>query len=243
MKLVQLNIWGGRLEKQVANFLEEQQPDIACLQEAISIQGNGAIFVGFETLQQSWHKPIYSFHTPMFSFKFMNRIASFGNGIISTRPFIKKEALYTNLEPREDFDFEMHDYNVRNLQHVQFDIHGKKLHILNHHGHHIPAHKNGNESTMRQMKQIRNYINKLDGSIILTGDFNLSPQSKSLELINEKLDNLSVKYQLDTTRNELTYKKEVCDYIFVNDQVKVKDFVASDALVSDHKALILEFDI
>ncbi len=243
MKLIQLNIWAGRLEKQIAGFLEEQQPDIACLQEAISIKGNGAIFVGFEALQQCWRKPTHAFHTPMFSFKFMNRIASFGNGIISTLPFTDQEALYTNLEPKEAFDFDMPDYNVRNLQHVRLDIDGKKLHILNHHGHHIPEHKNGDESTMRQMRQIRDYINKLDGSIILTGDFNLSPHSKSLQLINRKLDNLSVKYKLETTRNELTHKKEVCDYIFVNDQVKVKNFVASDALISDHKALILEFDI
>jgi len=243
MKLIQLNIWSGRLERQVAGFFEAQQPDIACLQEAVSIKGNGAIFVGFEALQKSWHKPTYGFHTPMFSFKFMNRTARFGNGIISTLPFTEQQALYTNLEPKENFDFDTDDYNVRNLQHVQLDVDGKKLHILNHHGHHIPEHKNGDESTIRQMRQIREYLNQLDGPVILTGDFNLSPTSRSLELINEKLDNLSVKYRLETTRNQLTYKKEVCDYIFVSERVKVSSFEASDEVVSDHKALILEFDI
>jgi len=93
------------------------------------------------------------------------------------------------------------------------------------------------------MKELVQYIKKLEGAVILTGDFNLAPHSKSLEQLNKMLSNLSVKANLDTTRNQLTYKKEVCDYIFVNDQVKVKSFEASDELVSDHKALILEFYI
>jgi len=243
MKLIQLNIWGGRLERQVAGFLEKEQPDIACLQEAISIKGNGAIFVGLETLAELWKKPTHVFHTPMFSFKFMNRIARFGNAIVSTWPFAYKESVYVNLEHKENFDFDEHDYNVRNFQHVKFDIDGKALHVLNHHGHHIPSHKDGDESTMRQMKELVQYIKKLEGAVILTGDFNLAPHSKSLEQLNKMLSNLSVKANLDTTRNQLTYKKEVCDYIFVNDQVKVKSFEASDELVSDHKALILEFYI
>lgn len=243
MKLVQLNMWSGRLERQVANFFKEQQPDIACLQETISIKGNGAIFIGFEDLQKCWQKPTYGFHAPMFSFKFMNRTARFGNGIISTMPFAGQDSIYVNLEHVEDFDFEEHDYNVRNFQHVSISLESKILHVLNHHGFHIPEHKNGDRETLRQMQELADYIDGLNGPVILAGDFNLAPHSQSLEQINARLINLSVKHKLETTRNQLTYKKEVCDYIFINPEIKVNDFTASDVLLSDHRALILDFDI
>jgi endonuclease/exonuclease/phosphatase (EEP) superfamily protein YafD len=113
---------------------------------------------------------------------------------------------------------------------------------LTHHGYHIPDHKNGDEETLRQMKQLGEYIDSLDGPIILTGDFNLAPHSESLEQINARLINLCTQHRLKTTRTHLTHKTEVCDYIFVNNKVSVKSFQASDEIVSDHKALILEFD-
>lgn len=243
MKLIQLNLWGGRLEKQLENFFNLQQPDIACLQEAISIQGNGAIFIPPETLQKCWTADTELFHSPVFTFNFMTRKASFGNGIITTFPIIRRETIFTNLSHKTGFDFDLDDYNIRNLQHVIIEVNDKQLHVLNHHGHHVPEHKNGDTQTLRQMRQITEYVAALNGPVILTGDFNLAPHSESLELINKELINLPVKYGLDTTRTQLTKKTEVCDYIFVNKLIKVSDFKASDELVSDHKALILEFGI
>ena len=132
---------------------------------------------------------------------------------------------------------------MRNFVHAVVDLNGQKLNLLTHHGYWIQEHKNGNPETLRQMKQLGEYIDDLDGPVILTGDFNLAPDSESIGLINQRLTNLSTKYKLTTTRTNLTHKKEVCDYIFVSDDVKVKSFKASDEVVSDHKALILEFDV
>jgi len=77
----------------------------------------------------------------------------------------------------------------------------------------------------------------------LAGDFNLSPHSESLKIINGRLTNLPLKYRLKTTRTLLTHKTEVCDYLFVSKDITVNDFYASKKLVSDHLALILDFDI
>src|SRR5690606_9871290 len=134
---------------------------------------------------------------------------------------------YTYLDHNKDFDWAKHDYNVRNLLHSTIEHNGKNMHVLTHHGYHVPDHKNGDEESLRQMKEIARYIDKLDGPVILTGDFNLAPHSESLEVINAKLENLSIKHGLKTTRTSLTRKKEVCDYIFVNEFVKVKDFFAA----------------
>lgn len=244
MKLIQANIWGGRLDKQINSFFSSENPDIVCLQEVNDVPGGETgFFTTYDELRKNTKIP-YGFFSPVYSFNFMRRSGSFGNAILSKLPLIKTETIFTRLSHLDNFDFlENDDYNIRNLQHVTVDVKGKILHILNHHGHHIRQHKNGDLETMRQCKIIAEYIATLKGSVILTGDFNLSPHSESLEQVNKLLTNLSVTFGLTTTRNQLTYKSEVCDYIFVSDDIHVNSFTASDELISDHKALILNFEV
>jgi endonuclease/exonuclease/phosphatase family metal-dependent hydrolase len=242
MKLLQLNEWGGRLGGQVADLLKVQQTDFVCLQEAVAAKGDAALSITTTELQEKADYP-HAFNSPVFSFNLMSKKATFGNAILSKLPFSETNTIFTNLEYTEDFDFDTHDYNIRNLQHVIIDTNGQKLHILNHHGHHVHQHKEGDEQTLRQMKQIAQYISTLEGPTILTGDFNLSPTSESIGVINALLRNLSTEYGLTTTRTQLTAKKEVCDYIFVSDTISVSSFKALDDLVSDHKALLLEFEL
>jgi endonuclease/exonuclease/phosphatase family metal-dependent hydrolase len=243
VKLLQLNVWSGRLQNQVSDFLRSESADIICLQEAISFNKKDAAVMRTVENIQADEKMEYSVMAPAFSFKLMEGTASFGNCVISRFPVKKSEIIFTHLEHKDNFDFNQDSGNVRNFIHAIIDLDGKLCNILTHHGYWINAHKNGDEETMRQMEKLGKYIDTLSGPIILTGDFNLAPHSESLGRINRRLSNLSVAHHLKTTRNQLTHKTEVCDYIFVNEQVNVKSFLASDELVSDHKALILEFEI
>jgi endonuclease/exonuclease/phosphatase family metal-dependent hydrolase len=240
MKLVQANIWGGRLGNQVIDFLNQEQADLVCLQEVVSTKGDALIFSTLEDIAKATNYP-YHFFSPVFDFNLMQKKAGFGNAILSKHPIIKEKTVFTRLEHKKDFDFDLDDYNIRNFQHVEVQIEGKTMHVLNHHGHHVHQHKNGDDETMRQCKLIADYIRALKGPVALTGDFNLAPHSQSLQQINALLDNLSVRFALKTTRTNLTHKKEVCDYIFVNDKLRVLHFTASEEVISDHQALFLEF--
>lgn len=242
MKLLQLNLWGGRLESPVLNLITSVNPDILCLQEAIDLKGGkSAMFASIEEIQTAIDAN-YAYLSPVFSFNYMHRKADFGNCIISKFPITKKETIFTGKQYIADFDFLKHDPNMRNLQHAVVKLpDGTDLHILNHHGHHIHQHKNGDAETMRQCHMIAEEVQKLHGKIILAGDFNLAPHSESLEQVNKLLTNLSVKARLKTTRTALTHKTEVCDYILVSEEIKVKSFKTLDEIVSDHKALVMEF--
>lgn len=242
MKLLQANIWGGRLQNQFIHILEKEQADFICLQEAVSTNGDALILANLKDVEKRVGYE-HSFFSPVFDFNLMQKTAGFGNAILSRQPFKSTEAVFTRLEHKENFDFDSDDYNIRNFQHASVEVNGKTLHILNHHGHHIHQHKNGDAETMRQCGVIVDYIKSLDGEVILTGDFNLAPHSESLEQINQVLKNLSIEYKLETTRNQLTSKTEVCDYIFVSPGIQVQNFFASDYLFSDHKGLILEFEL
>ncbi len=242
MKLILINIWEGRLTRPLEDLLRAEKPDVLCLQEVIRITGDTAgIFLTLEEIQEILGYK-YVFFSPVFTMGFMRRMADFGNAIVSKFPITARETLFTNDEYVPDYDYLEHSQNIRNLQYVKLDTPSGVVHVLNHHGHRIPDHKNGDAETMRQCQLIADFVSKLEGKVVLAGDFNLVPTSPSLAPINSLLKNLTVKSGVKTTRNELTHKTEVCDYIFVSKDVKVKSFRVDDAIVSDHKALILEFD-
>ena len=94
---------------------------------------------------------------------------------------------------------------------------------------------------MRQCGEIADYIKALEGPVVLTGDFNLAPESESLEQINTVLVNHAKERGVLTTRTSLTHKTEVCDYIFTGSDIGVIDFQVLDDIASDHKALVVEF--
>lgn len=242
IKLIQVNIWGGRLGKQVIAFLQDERPDIVCLQEAISADGKLMLAKTVEEIGAATNLNT-TFFSPTFSFDILNKPAKFGNAIITNTILAPVNTVFTNLEYNESFDVDNDDYNIRNLQHARVEINHKTVHILNHHARHIRQHKNGDDQTLKQCGMVADYIASLEGPVILAGDFNLTKHSESLELLNKELQNLSITYNLSTTRNELTSKDEVCDYIFVSDSIHVNAFHVADKLISDHKALILEFDL
>lgn len=243
MKLLQLNAWMGRLDKAITNLVLEEQPDILNLQEVLSYtDGHAGMITTVEEWQAAWHFP-YLFYSPLVSFNYMKSTAQFGNAILSRLPLTHTETIFTHNAYVDDFNFEDHSYNTRNLQHAIVNHDGKEVHVLNHHGYHVREHKNGTPKTDQHMQQIADYIDSLEGPVVLTGDFNLTPQSRSLQIINQKMHNLSLEYKLQTTRNRLTPKTEVCDYIFVNDTVQVQQLKKLDDVVSDHAALVLEFNI
>lgn len=236
-------MWGGRLENLILHLVKTINPDILCFQEAVDIRGGkSAMFVATEEIQAAIGAE-HIFMSPLFSLNYMSRKADFGNCIISKYPIKETETIFTGRQYVADFDFLNQDSNMRNLQHAVIDLNGKSLHILNHHGHHINQHKNGDAETMRQCGIIAQQIKKLDGNLILSGDFNLAPHSESLEQINQLLTNLSIKAKLKTTRTQLTNKTELCDYIFVSEKIKTKSFKALPDIISDHKALLLDFDL
>lgn len=243
MKLLQLNAWGGRLEPQIGDLLSSEKPDIVCLQEIIGFNNQGSgLFISLDVIQERFKLPYLAF-CPVFSFQYMRGTARFGNAILSKYPIDTMETVFTYMEHKDNFMWGKDSTNMRNFIHVSIKVSGTPCHIVTHHGYWVPDHKNGTEETIRQMKILDEYISNLTGPVILAGDFNLAPTSSSLNELNKRLTNLSITHNLKTTRTELTYKTEVCDYIFVNDQIRVRKFAALDKIVSDHKALTLEFDL
>lgn len=244
MKLIQLNTWSCKLSTEIVRLFQQERPDIVCLQEVVSAELDGKILDTIDRITDDY--PFLDiYYTPLVEFSFMHRRAKRGNMIASQFPIMKTAELWTHGNYTEDFDYvDSGGYNVaRNIAHAQVNTPQGVIHVLTLHGYHIKEHKNGNEETLRACKELVTYANSLDGAVVITGDFNLAPTSESIQFVNQSFRNLSTEFGFQTTRNHLTSKTEVCDYIFVNHKVNVNNVYMPDIIASDHNALVLDFDL
>lgn len=244
MKLIQLNTWSCKLPTEIIRLFKEEKPDIVCLQEVVTADNGGKIFDTIGTITNEYPFT-YEYNTPLVEFNFMHRSATRGNMIASKIELSETNELWTLGSFTKDFDYvDSGGYNVaRNIAHAKIVTTEGILHVLTLHGYHIKEHKNGNDETLRACRELVEYAKSLDGSVVITGDFNLAPTSESIQVVNQAFRNLTVEQGLLTTRNHLTNKTEVCDYIFVNDQVHIDSFSMSSVIASDHNALVLDFHL
>lgn len=149
-------------------------------------------------------------------------------------------------EPGFDATFFKKDDHARSIQNVILKINDKKVQIINVHGIWNDG-KLGDERTLNQCQFIIDKALANDYPTIIIGDFNLLPNSESIELMNKNFRNLIVENNIKFTRphfdDGLDKGNIVCDYIFVNDTVKINDFKVLNNNISDHIPLVLDFDI
>jgi len=170
-----------------------------------------------------------------------------GNEILSIYPIAYSENVfyyknYSNFTDTTNFRQEDHP---RAFENVILNINDQKLQIINVHGI-WNKDKTGDERTINQSEVILSYVRD-DIPCIITGDFNLLSNTESIKKINKKMTNLIEEYNIQSTRptfdDGLDKGDLVCDYIFVNEKVKVNDFKVLNYNASDHLPLVLDFDI
>lgn len=244
MKLIQLNCWGGKLGTALTRLMDDEQPDFACLQEAYLIEDRpGSVLSAPEKFLNIKTWPHHN-NAPVFGIRYMHGIYDLCNCVISKIRPINESTVYTRGIYNPDLDSLTDDYNVRNFAHSEYLVNGNKLHIISHHGHHEAGSKKGSTENTEAMELIGSYVDKLEGEVILAGDMNIDINSKSLQPIESRLRNLCKEFEIKSTRNKLAKRpNEVIDYVFVSKGVKVDNFAASEEIVSDHAALILEFNL
>lgn len=239
MKILQLNAWSLHLAPAIVQLLDREDPDIVCLQEVVSTESSRKILGSIQEVLRE-HPYEYYYFSPLVRFNYMHHIAERGNMILSKYPITFTHELWTAGEFQADFTKDMPYNSARNVVHCRVDTPAGFLHVLTTHGYHIKSHKHGDEHTLAACQQISEYIETLDGPVVLTGDFNLVPDSVSMQVFEGRLRNLTSDYGLSTTRNFLTSKTEPCDYILTRD-IQPDRFAVLEDIVSDHSALVLEY--
>lgn len=128
----------------------------------------------------------------------------------------------------------------RSIQNAIVETNAGLLQIINIHGL-WNKDKVGDNRTAKQTEFILSHIRQ-DIPCIVVGDFNLLPTSDDIQKLSKVLRNLIVENNVKTTR-PASKGQLVCDYIFVNDKVKVKNFKVLASDTSDHLPLVMDFEI
>ena len=261
MKLINLNIWGGKIYEPLMDFIEKNRDttDIFCFQEIFKSDKdritNGVHANNLGEISKILSDFNFYFSSTNSGFDIegpVNFPLSFGQA-----NFIKKGIAVKNESNvfvyRKENDMGPTFGNgrpnfPRNFIYSEIDVNGKSFLVLNIHGYWEPAPKYDTPQRFEQTKIILEFIKKYDIPIILAGDLNLGLNTQSLLMIEEKLQNLVKKYELKTTRSNVypeEYKDfdKFADYIFVSDGVVVNDFRVLTDEVSDHLPLYLEFEV
>lgn len=255
MKLITLNVWGGKLFQPLIDFFHQYsaEVDIFCLQEVFD-SSVSRIF------KEGMHPNLFAeisdvltnfqgYFAPYLKGRDLERPVdfdiAFGNAI-----FFRKTINVTSrgVIPiyRKGFDLIKDDYKTipRNLQYIKFKNDSSHYLLSHFHGVWYPRTKLDTDERIKQSQKIRSFLDKDKKSKkLLCGDFNLLPKTKSMDILEKGMRNLVREFKIKTTRNFLYKGKEkYADYILVSPDVKVINFKVIDAFVSDHLPLFLNFN-
>lgn len=261
MKLIDLNI-SIKVDNndKVIKFLKENESDIITLQEVmrgiaptVYDRYNNSRIIKEELGQysNSFFGPVWVADRHMKNgivTKDFGGLAEQGNEIISKYPILEANNMFYHKNYAEFIDvtnFRQTDHG-RALEQVILQINEKKLQILNVHGI-WNIEKKGDARTLAQCAFILEKAMEKELPTIIVGDFNLHPETESINLINQKFTNLIKQYDITSTRptvkDGLDVGNSVDDYIFVNSKIKVKEFRVIQTDISDHYPLLLDFEI
>lgn len=241
MNLITLNIWGGHLREPLLQFiLDHQDVDIFCLQEVYS---NAYSNVDDKNMQLSLN--IYADlqkHLPNHHSIFRPAVEN----VYGLAMLIKK-----NIEIIAEGDINIHqkqhypgigENHDRNLQWVQCEYEAQMYSILNVHGLWNGQGKKDTPERIIQSQRIRHFMDTINTPKVLCGDFNLRPDTESMSIIEQGMNNLITSNNIKSTRTKYYDKEEqFADYILTSPEIKVNQFAVLKAEVSDHAPLFLEF--
>lgn len=240
MKILQLNVWTGRIKGALIDFFKTHDFDVICLQEAVWAGNDERLRNFFATVDQikevtglknevrssNWGMNIFS----------DNDVMEQGNVILSRYKIVKEktELVYGEYGLANSMqDFYDHAYT---LQIAELE---NSVTIINHHGYWQPTPV-GNETTVEVMREVAKNVRKIKGPVIMCGDLNIIHEAPAMREI-DFLRDLTEENNIKNTLSGLKFNGEVaCDHILVNDLIKVKHFEVLQDLISDHKALVLE---
>lgn len=251
MRLVSLNVWGGRIFEPLMRFIEESSgdTDIFCFQEVFRNDR------GISELTEQYHPNLFAEmgrrlpdHEGFFamyevghSYEAPVEHLEFGLAL-----FVKRQIpVAGHGKVWVSHNGETENFRDRNMQFAQLQAGGRDLVIGNVHGIWIKdVGKVDRPVRIEQSERINEQLEKMPGEQILCGDFNLNPDTDSLKLLERGRRNLIKEFGIESTRTKYYQKPgKFADYTLVSPGISVDSFEVPDEPVSDHRPMVLDFDL
>lgn len=249
IKFITLNLWqGGLLFDDIIAFIKKESPDIIALQEVYN-EKNPQLKKHQQTLSvlQKELDYKYFFYSPAFLDERKKDTILNGNAIFSRYPIIANKTVFYDVMFGSVSKSNLNDFafTPRNLQQATIQTNDTILHIYNTQG----IWGFDGKDNQRRLKMSQTIVNEIKNknNIILAGDFNVSPKTKTIQNIKKYLSNV-FNNKLTTTFNlkrkgKGNYATAVVDMIFVSKNIKVLDKYCPPVDISDHLPLVCLLEV
>ncbi len=244
MKLITLNTWGAQVREPLDFIKKNQDIDIFCFQElydkAEPILGSRYPKAHFDIFSDI--KELLPNHTGFFR--------PVLEGVYGVGIFVKKDIEITkegeipiHTKQKTSIEDLISGHHDRCLQWVELKTSNKTYSILNIHGLWNGKGKTDTPERLAQSQKIKDFLDSIHIPKILCGDFNLRPDTESIKMLEQNMNNLIKTFKVETTRTSFYTKPEKhADYIFTSPEIKINHFEVMPDEVSDHSALLLDFN-
>jgi endonuclease/exonuclease/phosphatase family metal-dependent hydrolase len=251
MKLITLNMWGGRVGKPLVDFLttKSSEIDVFCFQEVFRNAVGKDIS---EAFTDSGNDPELYEHTASILRNHEGYFCPVVKNFYGLAIFVKKDfrvldtgelVIYDESKPFETWAAGIdHSRKMQWLKIV--DKAGKEYLIMNVHAHWAGQSKDDTADRLEQSRRILTFSDSVNCHKILCGDFNLKPDTQSIRMIDSKFRNLVSENGVTSTRTELHVRTEkYADYVFIARDISVCEFKVLSDIVSDHAPLFIDFEV
>jgi len=249
IKFITINILhGGEWLDKVLEFIDNEKPDIVAMQEVCeSTDGNLPRNLRTTSVLKE-HYPDYHLTFVPDKLSIKEGHVESGVAILSRYPIIKQEVAFFGVpygyypEPPEKKDFSL---DPQNLLHATIDADGTALNVMNVHG----VWGFDGEDNPRRLLMSEMIIKRIQGqaNVILAGDFNTRPHTKTMLNLEKYLTNV-FKDELKTTfnvprRGPGGYDTSVVDAMYISKNIKVIEHYCPQVDISDHLPLVATLEV
>lgn len=251
IKILTLNIWEGELLDNVVNFIRKENPDIVLFQEVSNgMNDQNHKSRSLDILRKEINLSHYAFEPLFLDVRSSGKIPQ-GNAIFSRFPIENQKAIFFDI-PFGEFSLEDSKKDVGKNQFipmgmlkVNVNVGGKNINTYSLHG----IWGFDGEDSLRRLEMGRIIVDEIKDkeNVILAGDFNLKPNTKTIKNIEKYLHNVFDEELISTfnmKHKELKgYATAAVDMIFVSKHFRIASHYVPNVDVSDHKPLICEFEV
>ncbi len=254
MKIISLNTWGGRAGKEgLLSFFDTHKSatDVFCLQEMWSapyehLEGHkaGGVEIDHSAIMTNGLEEVANLLSDFVPYFRPHHGDHYGLLMLVRKSIeVKTEGevfVYKHKGFTPDGDIGNH---ARNIQFIITSFNDSPLTIINFHGLWNGQGKGDSEDRLSQSKKIIDFIETLQGAVVLCGDFNLLPNTQSIAILESAgLRNLITENGITSTRtSHYTKPEKFADYTFVSAGLPIKGFKILPDEVSDHSPMQLIF--
>ncbi|MCX6706325.1 MAG: endonuclease/exonuclease/phosphatase family protein [Candidatus Woesebacteria bacterium] len=239
MRIIYLNCWQGNIWDKFQDFIRKQVDltDVFCFQEI-----SPELFSKISEI------------LPDYNGQYNMGGKYYPHGVWYGQAVFVRNSIETSVSRKTPIFNESKD-KIGFMQHLSIKQGNRTIFVGNVHGNPHPGNKQDTPVRINQSQKILDPFKNKSGPKIIGGDFNLLPNTKSIKLFEKAgFRNLIKDFNIEKTRNEITWKfhskgkknfvrQYYADYVFISNDIRIKNFEVPDIEISDHLPLILDFDI